>query len=87
VTGTTRSPEQARLWLEARGIVTSDWARQNGFSPELVYGVLTGRLRGRRGQAHEIAVALGVKAAPPSDAPDGLPDSNTDRNSKKGGAP
>ena len=61
MSGTVRSRNQARAWFENRGLVVSSWARSNQFSPDLVYGVLAGRLRGRRGEAHRIAVALGLK--------------------------
>ena len=57
-----RSPEEVRRELAIRGISVSDWARQMGFSPNLVYQVLAGRLRCVRGQAHRVAVALGLKA-------------------------
>jgi len=45
----------------ARGEGISEWALAHGFSPSLVYGVLSGRTKGRRGQAHRIAVELGLK--------------------------
>ena len=43
------------------GINIAEWAREKGFSPALVYSVLQGRLRARRGAAHLIAVELGLK--------------------------
>ena len=43
------------------GISVSDWADAHGFRRENVYALLSGRTRGRRGQAHEIAAALGLK--------------------------
>jgi gp16 family phage-associated protein len=43
------------------GVTVVQWARERGFSPALVYSVLQGRLRAQRGQAHQIAVALGLK--------------------------
>lgn len=39
----------------------ADWARERGFSLQLTYSVLNGRLRARRGESHRIAVALGLK--------------------------
>ncbi|TAN08819.1 MAG: DNA-binding protein [Rhodanobacteraceae bacterium] len=76
MTPTTRSLQQTRELFAARGIVTAEWAKEHGFSPDLVYGVLTGRLRGRRGQAHRIAIALGLKADPRADAHGELPARN-----------
>ncbi|UDF37748.1 UNVERIFIED_ORG: DNA-binding protein [Shinella sp. XGS7] len=45
----------------ARGEGISGWAEANGFSAAMVYSVLNGRCKARRGQAHRIAVALGLK--------------------------
>jgi len=47
--------------FEAQGENVADWARARGFSPQHVYDVLNGRSAGRRGSAHAIAVALGLK--------------------------
>lgn len=47
------------------GLVVSDWADAHGFRRESVYAVLSGRSKGRRGEAHRIAVALGLKASQP----------------------
>ena len=48
----------------ARGEQISTWAQQHGFSKDLVYSVLAGRSKAHRGQAHKIAVALGLKPQP-----------------------
>jgi gp16 family phage-associated protein len=48
----------------AEGVSIAEWSRANGFSLKLVYRVLSGRVKGTRGQAHKIAVALGLKAEP-----------------------
>jgi len=45
-----------------RGVSISAWARAHGYSKQLVYQVLAGRKRCVRGQCHEIAVRLGLKA-------------------------
>lgn len=50
-----------RFWLEGETI--AEWAAKNGFSPATTYSLLAGRLRARRGEAHRIAVALGLKPA------------------------
>ena len=57
-----RTPEEIRQEFAVRGIAISSWAREMGFSPGLVYQVLAGRLRCVRGQAHQVAVTLGLKA-------------------------
>lgn len=53
------------------GLSVCEWARAHGFSESLVYAVLAGRNKASRGQSFQIAVALGLKAAPSmNDAPD-----------------
>lgn len=58
----TLSLDEARANFEAQGVAVTDWAQANGFKREDVYAVLNGRTKGRRGQAHSIAVALGLKS-------------------------
>ena len=53
--------ERARDQLYFEGITVAEWARQRGFSEQLTYSLLAGRLRAKRGRAHDIAVALGLK--------------------------
>lgn len=53
--------EEVRQAFLARGLTIADWAKQHGFKQDLVYSVLRGRVRGARGEAHKIAVALGLK--------------------------
>ena len=53
--------ETARRRFFIEGESVADWARVRGFSLQLTYSVLNGRLRARRGQSHRIAVALGLK--------------------------
>lgn len=50
-------------WFDANGISITDWAASRGYKRDQVYAVLNGRTTGRRGQAHAIAVALGLKSA------------------------
>lgn len=57
-----RSEAEVRKDFESRGVSISAWARLHGYSAQLVYGVLAGRKRCLRGQSHEIAVRLGLKA-------------------------
>lgn len=56
------TPEEARAQLEARGESVAAFARRNKLSARSVYGVLYGNNKGRRGDSHKAAVALGLKA-------------------------
>lgn len=56
-----RTPAEARAELQRKGISISQWAAANGFSVNMVFEVLAGRKKGVRGQAHNIAVKLGLK--------------------------
>ena len=60
--GWLRSPAEARAELQAKGISITQWAVANKFSPNLVFEVLGGRKKCVRGQAHEIAIKLGLKS-------------------------
>ena len=55
---------EVRQWFLDHGISVTDWARERGFRREVVYAALAGRTRGYRGQAHQVAVALGLKKQP-----------------------
>jgi gp16 family phage-associated protein len=57
----TLSPEEARERLSRIGKTPVDVARELGVSPAMVRGVLTGRFKGGRGDAHKVAVTLGLK--------------------------
>ena len=54
--------DEARAQLEARGESVAAFARRNKLSARSVYGVLYGNNKGRRGDSHKAAVALGLKA-------------------------
>lgn len=58
-----RTANEVRAWLERHGVSVSEWARAHGFPPTVVFSVLSGRTRGRRGEAHRVAVALHIKEA------------------------
>ncbi|PXX44272.1 DNA-binding protein [Undibacterium pigrum] len=47
-----------------QGICIGDWARAHEFDAFLVYAVLSGRAKAKRGESHRIAVALGLKPPP-----------------------
>jgi gp16 family phage-associated protein len=53
--------DAVRQRFYSEGLSVADWARSHGFSSQLTYSLLAGRLRARRGEAHRIAVALGLK--------------------------
>jgi gp16 family phage-associated protein len=56
--------DQVKARFEAEGISVAEWARARGLNLKLVYKVLDGSVRGTRGQAHKIAVELGLKTEP-----------------------
>lgn len=60
----TECRETVKRSFHARGESLSTWARARGFKPEEVYAALSGRTIGRRGRAHKVAVALGLKPDP-----------------------
>lgn len=47
--------------MRAAGINVAQWARDNGFSRDVVSGVLYGRSACLHGEAHKVAIALGIK--------------------------
>lgn len=53
--------EEAKARLSRMGKTASDVARELGVNRDVVASVLSGRLRGDRGEAHKVAVALGVR--------------------------
>lgn len=55
------TPAEARNEFTKSGETIRGWASRHGFREALVYAVLGGRVRGTRGQSHEIALALGLK--------------------------
>lgn len=56
------SPEQVKQRLRMQGITITQWAEARGYPRQEVYRVLNGQHKGHFGRAHEIAVALGMKA-------------------------
>lgn len=55
--------EQIKKKFRRNGLTFSRWARQEGYTPNKVIRVLNGFDKGNYGQAHEIAVKLGLKEA------------------------
>jgi len=67
----SRQLRRVRQSFVDRGISISDWAEARGFRRESVYAVLSGRVTGRRGTSHAIAVALGLKPSTAGPVPGG----------------
>ena len=57
-----KTPQQVRREFDEAGVSIGSWAKQNGFKRERVYAVLDGRNKAKYGDAHKIAVALGLKS-------------------------
>lgn len=58
------TPEQVKQSFKQRGITVTQWAEDHGYRRNAVYRVLNGADKAHYGQAHEIAVALGMKPQP-----------------------
>ncbi|KPW96215.1 MULTISPECIES: DNA-binding protein [Pseudomonas syringae group] len=56
-----RTAAQAKAWLEQQGKSVQEFAWENSIDPATTYQVLAGRKKGRRGEAHKVAVLLGMK--------------------------
>lgn len=56
-----RTRQEARSWLDSRGLSIAEFARANGLDRMTVCDVLRGKTKGLRGAAHDAAVALGLK--------------------------
>lgn len=53
--------DAARSRLSHDGETVQAWAARHDVSPSTVYEVLAGRKKCRRGDAHRVAVLLGIK--------------------------
>lgn len=56
--------KHVRAHLEAHGINLRELCEQRGVSYQAARDLLCGRAKGRRGEAHKAAVALGLKPDP-----------------------
>jgi len=56
-----KTPAQVKSEFHARGETFKAWSKKHGYHPVRVSGVLNGSIKGQRGKAHAIAVALGLK--------------------------
>ncbi len=61
LTKSIRTPDEVKADFERRGKTIRQFAREIGVNERIVYEVLRGRFKGRRGQAHKAAVLLGLK--------------------------
>lgn len=52
---------EALAGLRRAGLSIPQWAEANGFNSATVKAVLYGHNKGHRGEAHKVAVALGIK--------------------------
>ena len=59
-----RTANDVRDYLKSINKTAAQWARDHGYSPIEVYRVLDGVTKGCSGNAREIAIKLGMKAAP-----------------------
>jgi gp16 family phage-associated protein len=59
------TPEQVKQRFRQSGVTITQWAEERGFKRSAVYRVLNGFDKANYGKAHEIAVALGLKASIP----------------------
>jgi len=57
----TRTPAQAKTWIESQGKTVKEFADANGLDLHTTYQVLAGTKKGKRGEAHKAAVLLGIK--------------------------
>jgi gp16 family phage-associated protein len=56
-----KTAEEVRADLDRRGKSVRQAAKEMGVSERIVFELLRGRIKGRRGQAHRAAVLLGMK--------------------------
>lgn len=56
-----KTRETVRAELNRCGKTIADWSRENSCNADIVRGVLLGRIKGIRGEAHKVAVLLGLK--------------------------
>lgn len=57
----TKTPEQVKRELRAKGVTIVSIAKENNWRPQDVYKVLNGQIKGNFGKSHDIAVHFGLK--------------------------
>jgi gp16 family phage-associated protein len=56
-----KTVQDVKKELSHSGITAAAWAKAHAVNPETVRGLLLGRIKGRNGDAHKVAVLLGLK--------------------------
>lgn len=56
-----KSIQEVKEDFSSAGISIAEWARDNQFSPDLVYRIFKNNKIPKRGESHKIAVKLGLK--------------------------
>lgn len=56
-----KSIQKVKEDFSSAGISIAEWARDNQFSPDLVYRIFKKNKIPKRGESHKIAVKLGLK--------------------------
>jgi gp16 family phage-associated protein len=56
-----KTAAEVRAELRQAGLSLAEWARTHKVSYSLSYELLRGRIKGHHGQAHDIAVLMGMK--------------------------
>lgn len=56
-----RTPAEVKELFAYHGVSVAQWARENGFSAQMVHKVINGQSAMSLGQSHKIAVLLGMK--------------------------
>ena len=56
-----KTREQVRQEFDRQGMTVARWARENNCRQTACYEVLYGKHKGKRGEAHRVAVLLGIK--------------------------
>jgi gp16 family phage-associated protein len=57
-----KTAPQVRKELDEKGVSIAEFARTHNLDTRATWLVLSGRNKGRRGEAHKAAVVLGIKA-------------------------
>lgn len=57
------TPQAAKEKLAQQGITALEFSKQNGLNYKTLLAVMNGTNKGRYGEAHRAAVALGMKQA------------------------
>jgi gp16 family phage-associated protein len=60
---TLRTPAEVLAWFRVNRITIVGWCRDNGFSRNVVNALLYQNLPGKRGQANQAAILLGLRAS------------------------